>query len=285
MRKDGKRVKDATPMYSAVPHIMRERNDALNYTTVEVPYQPLHKYIIDCRKKGISISHLSVIIAAYLRIVSEMPELNRFVVNRRIYAHNDVKIAMVVLKPSSKSSETMGKVEFELDDTIFEVNDKINKFVEDSRSAETSNDLDKLLDFLFKVPGLIRTILTFLMWLDKHNLLPKAIINASPFHASLTVTNLASIRTGEIYHHIYNFGTTSVFIAMGMPKKKLELVDGQPEEVKYLPLGIVMDERIASGVYFAKAFHKLKTYLADPSLLEVKPETVTLDSPYVKKNK
>ena len=35
-----------------------------------------------------------------------------------------------------------------------------------------------------------------------------------------------------------------------------------------LPLGVVMDERICSGSYFACAFAKLRAYLNDPSLLE-----------------
>ena len=119
--------------------------------------------------------------------------------------------------------------------------------------------------------------------MDKHGLLPRSIIDASPFHTSLTVTNLASLRINEIYHHIYYFGTTSMFIAIGMVKKHLELVGGQPTEVRYLPLGIVMDERITNGSQFAIAVHRMKSYLADPTLLEERNENVKLDSPFVKK--
>lgn len=212
-----------------------------------------------------------------------MPELNRFVVNRKIYAHNDFKVAMVVLKPDSDSGSTMGKIGFEMDDTVFEVNDKINQYISESRQEGTSNSFDKLVGFLFGIPGLLRTVVSVLMWMDKHGLLPRSIIDASPFHTSLTVTNLASLRINEIYHHIYNFGTTSMFIAIGMVKKHLELVGGQPTEVRYLPLGIVMDERITNGSQFAIAVHRMKSYLADPTLLEERNENVKLDSPFVKK--
>ena len=44
-----------------------------------------------------------------------------------------------------------------------------------------------------------------------------------------------------------------------------------------MPMGVVMDERIASGSYFALAFRKFKSYLADPTILEKAPEEVFKD--------
>lgn len=35
-----------------------------------------------------------------------------------------------------------------------------------------------------------------------------------------------------------------------------------------MPLGVVMDERIANGHYMAQAFAQIKKYLADPRLME-----------------
>ena len=103
---------------------------------------------------------------------------------------------------------------------------------------------------------------------DRLGLLPKSLIDLSPFHASLLITNLASIRTNHIYHHVYQFGTTSISIAMGnmreVPRKSR---DGYVFD-RCIPMGVVMDERIASGHYFAQAFSLLKKYLANPELME-----------------
>ena len=89
---------------------------------------------------------------------------------------------------------------------------------------------------------------------------------------SMGITNLASIRTNHIYHHCYEFGTTSVFLAMGntreVPKRKV----GEIVFEKCIPIGVTMDERICSGSYFATAFKVLKKYLKQPELLEEKPE-------------
>jgi hypothetical protein len=116
-----------------------------------------------------------------------------------------------------------------------------------------------------------------LVWADKHNLLPKAIIDASPFHVSMVFTNLASIRTNHIYHHCYDFGTTSMVVAAGNTREVPKRKGGEIVHEKCLPLGVVMDERIASGSYFAMAFRRMKQYLKDPSLLELEPERIIPD--------
>ena len=106
-------------------------------------------------------------------------------------------------------------------------------------------------------------------FLDKHNMLPHAIIDASPFHVSLCISNLASIRTNHIYHHCYDFGTTSLFITMGnLREVAFREKGGQIVFKRCMPIGVVMDERICSGHYFAQAFERMKQYFENPVLLE-----------------
>ena len=272
LRADGKRVRKADPMYTAVPYIMDKRNDAMNMITVDVPVEPIQNYINAKRKEGIRINHMSVIMAAYLRTVYEYPLLNNFIVNKKIYKHKEFKVAMVVLKNLATQEETMSKVEFELDDDIFEVNRKMTEYVEENKKTTTVNNTDKMIKFLVSLPGLLLVGVGLFKLLDRYGLLPKFITDLSPFHASMTLTNLASIRTNHIYHHIYNFGTTSVFIAMGKNREVAKKKNGEIVFEKCMPLGVVMDERICSGIYFAAAFRKFSHYLENPELLEQKPK-------------
>lgn len=271
-RADGKRVRKADPMYTVVPYIMAQRNDAMNMITVDIPIEPIQNYINEKRKENIKLSHMSVLMAAYLRTVYEFPLLNNFIVNKKIYTHKEFKVAMVVLKNLATQEETMSKVEFKLDDNIFEVNDKMTAYVDENRKETSVNNTDKMIKFLVSIPGLLLVGVGLFKLLDRYGLLPKFITDLSPFHASLTLTNLASIRTNHIYHHIYNFGTTSVFFAMGKNREIARKRDGEIVLEKCMPLGVVMDERICSGIYFAAAFRKFKNYLANPELLEEKPE-------------
>lgn len=271
-RADGKRVRKADPMYTVVPYIMDKRNDAMNMITVDIPVEPIQDYINKKRKDGIRMSHMSVVMAAYLRTVHDFPLLNNFIVNKKIYTHKEFKVAMVVLKNLATQEETMSKVQFEIDDDIFAVNEKMTAYVEENKKESTVNNTDKMIKFLVSLPGLLLVGVGLFKLLDRYGLLPKFIIDLSPFHSSLTLTNLASIRTKHIYHHIYNFGTTSVFIAIGKNREVAKKKNGEIVFEKCMPLGVVMDERICSGIYFAAAFRKFSNYLENPEILETKPE-------------
>lgn len=276
-RGDGKRLKNTDPMYTVASFIMDKRYDAMNMITIDIPLEPMQDYLAEKRREGYTISHMALILAAYLRTVAEFPLLNRFIVNRRPYARNEFAVAMVVLKSGQLDNGTMSKMFFELSDTVFEVNDKINEYVDQNRHAPDNNGTEKLIKILLSLPGLLSLGVPVIKWLDRHNLLPKAIIDMSPFHNSLVISNLASIRTNHIYHHLYEFGTSSVFFTMGNSREVARRKGGEIIFEKCMPIGVVMDERICSGSYFAHAFRKFSAYLKNPTLLETPPEKIIPD--------
>lgn len=278
MRADGKRLRNTDPMYTVAAHIMNKRVDAMNMITIDIPYDPMQNYLNEKRKQGINLSHMAIIVAAYLRTAAEYPQLNRFIVNSKAYARNEWAIAMVVLKGGEADNGTMSKMYFENTDTIFDVDKKINDYVTANRETPEKNGTEKIIKFLLSVPGLLRWGVRLFKLLDRYGLLPKFIIDMSPFHNSLVISNLISIRTNHIYHHCYEFGTTSVFITMGnlreVPKRK----NGEIIFERSIPLGVVMDERICSGSYFAMAFRKMRKYLKNPELLELPAEKINEDN-------
>ena len=277
-RADGKLLRHTDPMYRVAAHIMAKRSDAMNDITLDIPLEPIEKYIRMKKKEGVSMSHMAVIMAAFNRTICDYPALNRFVVNKRVYARNEIAIGMVVLKMGATGAETMNKIYLQPTDTIMDVNRRINEYVDASRDVADENPTDKIIKILVGIPGLLRVAVAVLKWMDKHNLLPKAIINASPMHNTMVFTNLASIRTNHIHHHAYDFGTTSLVMAAGNTREVPRRTrDGEIVHEKCLPLGLVMDERIASGSYFAMAFRRMKQYLKDPSLLETAPTEVKPD--------
>ena len=282
-RADGYRVRTNDAMYELVPYIMPYRYDASNSVTVDIDLDLMQDYIRKCRKKGINMSHMSIIIAGALRIASQNPFLNRFVMNRKIYARNHFCVSFVTLQPG-KTSDTVNKLYFSLDDDIFTVNRKVQEAIERTQQPTSQNALDKLMASLVRIPFLVGAVVGVLKFIDKYFTLPFSIINASPFHTSLFITNLASIRTNAIYHHLYEFGTTGIFISMGQPERRIEKNGETVEEKKIMPLGIVTDERIANGHYYGRCFRELNRYYKNPELLEVPPEQVVRDPDVRKKN-
>ena len=267
MRSDGTRVMQDDPMYHLIPYFLTKRYDAMNMITIDIPEAPLRAYMNAKRREGKSVSHLALVLTAYLLTVEEFPALNRFIVGKKIYQHNDITAAMVVLKPGT-DVDTMSKIRLTPGDDVFDVQKKITDYIEQNRQQGEANGLDAIMNKLVKHTGLLSVAVGLIRLADRLGILPRSLIDLSPFHASLLITNLASIRTNHIYHHVYQFGTTSISIAMGnmreVPRKSRE---GYVFD-RCIPMGVVMDERIASGHYFAQAFSLLKKYLANPELME-----------------
>ena len=120
-----------------------------------------------------------------------------------------------------------------------------------------------------KIPGpFIKLVINTLLWMDKHNILPKAIIELSPFHTSFFITNLKSLGINHIYHHTYEFGTTGLFFAMGKEKVVPVIKGNEVVAQKEMGFGLVSDERFCDGLYFALSLRKLRRFMQNPASLE-----------------
>ena len=270
MRQDGTRVKNLTPIMQALPYIMPRRFDAQNWASDYVDEEIMKQYIRQKRREGHSVTHMSVLAAAYYKAALEHPKVNYFVMNRKIYKRNHFCFSFVILKTRADGTpdETTLKIFLEPDDTVFTISRKIKEHIDRNSVVTHNNSTDKFANFAFAVPGLARFVFWLAYHLDLHGLLPRKIIDLSPFHTSLFITNLASINTSYIFHHCYEFGTTSVFVCMGKPVPDPMAAPGSRK--KQMPLGVVMDERIATGIEYSRFFAAFSRYLKDPESLETR---------------
>ena len=246
MRPDGTRVKEASTIVSALPYVMPRRYDAQNFITEYADMEVLRRYIQEKRREGVRIPYMTLILAAYFKAYQENPKINRFIMNSKIYQRNHFCVSFVILKTRAdgRADETSIKVFFEDGDDIFSINRKIEEAVAQNQVAAHNNNTDKFANFLFALPILPGFLFGLVKLMDRCGLLPRKIIDLSPFHTSLFITNLASINTNSIFHHCYEFGTTGVFVCMGKPIPNF--LTGEYNK-KIMPLGIVMDERICTG--------------------------------------
>ena len=275
-RADGRRIKSLAPYYKIVPYIMKERVDAQVYFEEDISIENMEEYIKKQKEKGIKIKHMDIILAAIGRVALEKPRINRFIMNRRIYARNEVCISLAIVKKLSEDDyiDTTVKFKIKPEDTIFDIAKSEQKIVEDNKKAEESNSTDKLAAAIMSLPNwLIKFVVWFITKLDHWNIIPKSIIEASPFHTSIFLTNLGSIGIDAIHHHIYNFGTTSGFLAMGGRKERIKDVKTGETE-KCMTFKFVMNERICDGYYYAKAFSLFRRYILYPELLELPANAV-----------
>ena len=268
MRADGKKTKGLSAIERATPYIMSKRVDAQNYVTEYVDEEVIKDYIRSVRReRGVRMTRMAVVIAAYYMAALRHPYINRFVMNGRVYDRNHFCVSFVMLKSDSegRGSQTTVKVYFTPEDNIFTINKKINAAIEENSKPATKNNTDKFAAFMFSVPFLPNLVVGLAKLLDKFGLLPRFIIDLSPFHTSMFITNLASINTTHIYHHVYEFGTTSVFISVG--KSIPNYFTGHLDK-KVMPISVVMDERICTGHDYALFNKTMQRYLRNPQVME-----------------
>lgn len=269
-RSDGKKVKNLEPLFRIIPSIMLERDDSQVYFKQDIPLKTIDEYINKKAEEGIRMSYMNIIYAGLVRIIKERPKLNRFVMNGTTYQRNKIFVSLSIKKSlTDDGQETVIKIPFDGTENIFEIKEKLDATIEKNKEKETVNKTDKVVKILNLTPNfLILWSIKILRFLDKYGIMPKAIINASPFHTSVFLTNVGSLGIDSIYHHIYNFGTTSLFFSMGKKKKSYIYDEDEIKEEKCITIAFVGDERICDGHYYASSFKQLNKYLKKPELLE-----------------
>ena len=278
-RPDGRRVKDIDPVVRITPYLMPMRCDAQVFLQHKADYELMARYIAKKGAEGEKITFMQIIIAAFVRTVSQHPEINRYIMNKQFFSRNNCTVSFTMLKDMTDpdAGETAVKIKFDLTDTIFDVRDRMNKVIEGSRGVENQNFVDKLVKLLFAIPGLPTAIVGLVRLLDRYGLCPGALLDELPFHTSMYITNNASIGLHHVNHHIYNFGSTSLFFGMGTVERVTVMEKGAARMKRLLPIGITADERVCSGAHYAQFFSTMNHLLNHPEELEVPPESVRYD--------
>ena len=280
-RKDGRLLRSLPAYTTFTPYIMPTRNDALNLYEESMEVTEVDRRLRRLRVdgyKGIGILHF--MIAAYIRLVSMLPGLNRYVAGRRIYAANDITVVMTIKRALTiDATETSIKVHFEPTDTIFDVYRKMNEKIDEVKASEEHNNTEDVAEALSRLPRFIlRFVIAVLRMMDYFGWLPESLTNASPFHGSMIITDLGSLRIGPVFHHIYNFGTLPVFMAFGSKHHKYELDrHGNMVDRKLIDMKFSLDERTVDGHYFAQAFQAWGYLFQHPEILENPPSRVVED--------
>ncbi len=288
-RADGTKVKDIDPIEKIIPYIMSTRNDACNLAHADIMCEQMDKWIAKQRENGINFNYMHILMAAGIRTFALKRDLNRFTIGGRIYQRHGLYISITLKESLNEGSPDITiKMRFTGQESVYQVKEKVDAelakaFAESSKNNKTTN-FAKILTF---VPAcLIKFGVGTIKLLDRWGLIPNSILNLSPFHTSIYLTNLKSIKGDAIYHHLYNFGTTGVFIAMGKEQlRPVVTLDDKIVPAKVMPIGITLDERFSDGFYFMKCLRLLKKFVSDPSTMEEPLDVEPFESPKERKRR
>lgn len=271
-RKDGKLVKDIDGMHFICPIIYPNRCDNEAFISETIDLTNIDKYLKKKNKNNPEYKYntFQIIVTAALKMLYLRPKMNYFIANSNLYCRNEKTASFVVKKKfADNGSEGLAFLTAKPEYTIDDIHNEIYKIVNHERSGGSDTSTD-FMDIFKKMPRVFSKFLVhIIMWLDRHGRVPAPLIGSDPYYSSIVLTNLGSIKLHAAYHHLTNWGTNSIFIAIGEIKKRsFTDENGKTKMKNSIDLGLTIDERIADGYYYARTIALLKTLLENPELLE-----------------
>ena len=272
-RRDAKLLRDTDALHFIMGIIYPNRADNEAYIAERVNLEPIKAYLAEKNVEGIPFKYtfFHVILTALVKTVTLRPKLNRFYANENYYQRNKVTAGFVIKKEfSDGSEEAVALLEARPDATIDTIHEEIRQRVQATRNEQKMNTTDNSMDILNKLPRFLsKAAIRFIRFLDRHGWCPDFLIGDDPNYSSVFLSNLGSIRLRSGYHHLTNWGTSSLFCIIG-EKKWTPLYDqnGLVEMRETVDLGLTVDERIADGYYYSKSIRLFKYLLEHPELLE-----------------
>lgn len=272
-RRDAKLLRDTDALHFIMGIIYPNRADNEAYIAERVNLEPIKAYLAEKNVEGIPFKYtfFHVILTALVKTVTLRPKLNRFYANENYYQRNKVTAGFIIKKEfSDGSEEAVALLEARPDATIDTIHEEIRQRVQATRSEQKMNTTDNSMDILNKLPRFLsKAAIRFIRWLDRHGWCPDFLIGADPNYSSVFLSNLGSIRLRSGYHHLTNWGTTSLFVVVGEMKERIfRNENGEDEYRNSVDLGLTIDERLADGYYYSKSVRLLKYILEHPECLE-----------------
>jgi hypothetical protein len=272
-RKDGVLLRDLDSMHFIVPLIYPNRCDNEAYISERIDLTNINAYLDkkNAGNSGYPYKLFHIIVAAMAKTITLRPKMNRFIANKNMYQRNEVSAAFVVKKEfADNGGEALAFLHFRDEDTLDSIHLRIVEQITSCRGDKADGSTESM-DFFNSMP---RFLAKFIVWLvtrlDVHGWVPQSFIETDPYYSSVVLTNLGSIKLRSGYHHLTNWGTNSVFVAVGEKKMRpFFKEDGTFEMKDSIDLGLTIDERIADGYYYSQTVRLLKTLMENPQLLEL----------------
>lgn len=271
-RRDGVKLRNIHAMHFVMPLMYPNRCDNEAFISERIDLTNINAYL---EKKNADnpeyrYNLFQVMVTAVLKTITLRPKMNRFIANKTMYLRNEVSAAFTVKKIFSDSgAEALAQVHTTGTETIDDIHNEIYRQLQLCRSDKV-DDGTASLNAVSKIPGfLARMVGAAARFLDRRGWIPYSVIKGDPYYCSVVLTNLGSIKLHAGYHHLTNWGTCSVFCAIGEAKKRPFFDDDGTVHMKdSVDIGLTIDERIADGYYYSRTIQLLKKLLENPELLD-----------------
>ena len=272
-RRDGKLLRDIDSMHYIMPLMYPNRCDNEAFVSEQIDLTRANAYLAEKNADNPEYRYnlFQLIVTALLKTITLRPKMNYFIANYNMYERNEVSAAFTIKKIfADNGGEALAFLHSKPTDTLDTVHDEIYRQVSFCREDGNKDPSTESMDMLQKLPLFLKKwIGRGARFLDRRGWMPKSVVATDPYQSSCVIANLGSIKLHSGYHHLTNWGTTSVMCIIG-EKKPRPFYDelGNMEMRDSVDLGLTIDERVADGYYYSKTIRLLRHLLENPELLE-----------------
>jgi hypothetical protein len=279
-RPDGDLCRDVAPVRRIMPYLMRGRNESAVYYEAVYDVGPARRWLKAYNRGHADRATLfHLLLYACTVALHARPGLNRFVSGGRLYQHREVSVSFAAkTQMRDEAPFTTVKLVFPRDETFPGAVRRIAAAVEEGRRGP-ARSVDREVALAVRLPHLlIRLAVGLARLLDRWNLLPGFMIRNDPMYASLFLANLGSVGLSDTFHHLYEYGTVSIFGVMSAPRLTVRADRGGTTVYEGLQMRWTLDERINDGYYCAASLRIAQQILEDPERFLGSPEAPEIPS-------
>ena len=272
-RRDAALVRHTDSMHYIMPLMYPNRCDNEAFVSEQIDLTRANAYLAEKNADNPEYRYnlFQLIVTALLKTITLRPKMNYFIANYNMYERNEVSAAFTIKKIfADNGGEALAFLHSKPTDTLDTVHDEIYRQVSFCREDGNKDPSTESMDMLQKLPLFLKKwIGRGARFLDRRGWMPKSVVATDPYQSSCVIANLGSIKLHSGYHHLTNWGTTSVMCIIG-EKKPRPFYDelGNMEMRDSVDLGLTIDERVADGYYYSKTIRLLRHLLENPELLE-----------------
>jgi hypothetical protein len=264
-RPDGELVRGEDPVRRIMPYLMRRRNESCVYQETLYRISAARTWLKAYNRAHRPRATLFQLVAYACAVALEVrPRLNRFVSGGRLYQRRGVSLAFVAKAAfTEEGADATVKLDAVPDETFQAFSTRLSTLVEEART--TVRAVDQEVALIMRLPGpVVRLLVSLARCLDHWNLFPGFLIRDDPMYASLFLANLGSVGISDAYHHLYEYGTVSIFGVVSAPRRAAFATrDGVTSE-EALSVRWTFDERIDDGFSGARSLALVQKLLEDP---------------------
>jgi hypothetical protein len=259
-RPDAVLAEDVPAYRRMMPFILRGRNESVVYFSQEIDVTNAEALVrrLRAERPELHVTLFHLVLWAGVQAVDRRPHLNRFVAGGRIWQRDGIWITYAAKTSFDDDAPLVTlKRRFDPRQPFLDMVGELTGDLRARRGGQTTTS-DRELDVLLRLPPpLLRIVVAAARRLDALGLLPRWFVEGDPFYATAVVANLGSLDMDAAVHHLYEYGTASIFTVVGRAATR-------PDGRRVMTIQWSFDERIEDGWYAYRTLELIRELLEDP---------------------